>query len=70
MNDEILKLAHDCGMPTLTDYGNECLERIYRTAYNKAIEDAANELEAMVLSGETSISEVSFAVQYLREKLK
>ena len=41
MNEEILKLAKECGLRFHYDEF-EGLEAFYKAAYNKAIEDAAN----------------------------
>lgn len=47
MNEEILKLAKECGF---NDFGSawydDRLEAFYRAAYNKAIEDAAKIADA------------------------
>ena len=48
MNEEILKLAKECGMNTHGFPAPHWLEAFYRAAYNKAIADAAK------LCGETT----------------
>ena len=65
---EILNLASEVGLRTIDEphYLIEFFNLAYAAGQAHEREEAAKELEAMVFSGETSISEVSFAVQYLR----
>ena len=55
MNDEILKLAKECGITHNTwDYQDKCaVEAFYRAAFNAGIEAAAKECES--LAGEDPI---------------
>ena len=51
MNEEILKLAKECGMNTHGFPAPHWLEAFYKAAYNKAIEDATKCVDDAMCEG-------------------